>query len=110
MQRYCFTMTIRPGQEAEYERRHQEVWPELVTALRENGVSNYSLFRQGNRVIAYAECEPDGPTAFGAVARTDVDARWAAWFEDVLEPLADDEGNLETYREVWHMPEQTPRS
>lgn len=103
MQRYCFTFSIRPGQEAEYERRHQEVWPELVAALRDNGVSNYTLFRQGSRVIAYAECEPDGATAFGAVGRTEVNTRWAEWFEDVLIDLTDEQGNLHAYQEVWHM-------
>lgn len=105
MRRYCFTMTIRPGQEGEYDRRHREVWPELIAELRAAGVANYSLFRRGTHVIAYAECTPDGPESFAAVARTDVNSRWSQWFGDVLVAAPEDEHALSGYAEVWHMPE-----
>lgn len=39
--------------EAEYERRHAEVWPEELTAITDAGFSNYSLFRRGREVVAY---------------------------------------------------------
>ncbi|WP_064745132.1 L-rhamnose mutarotase [Pseudonocardia acaciae] len=104
VRRYCFTFTIIPGREAEYDRRHREVWPELVAALRANGVSNYSIFRRDRLVIGYAECEPDGPTAFGAVGDTEVNRRWAEWFGDVLVELADGTGGPAACAEVWHLP------
>ncbi|CBV44095.1 L-rhamnose mutarotase [Halomonas elongata] len=37
-------MTLHPGQEAEYRRRHAAIWPELVTALREAGIEEYRIF------------------------------------------------------------------
>ncbi len=80
MQRFCFTFTLRPGSEAEYQRRHDEIWPEMVEALQQAGIHNYTLFRRGLDVIAYAECEPDAETAFAKIAATDVDARWSEWF------------------------------
>lgn len=103
MQRTCFLMEIIPGQEAEYERRHREIWPELVDALREAGVRNYSLFRRGTTVIAYAECHPDAATAFGKVGATEVNTRWAQWFRDVLAKHTDPNGNLFDAAEVWHL-------
>lgn len=103
MQRICFLMEILPGQEAEYERRHGQVWPDLVAELRKAGVRNYSLFRRGTQVIAYAECEPDAQTAFGAVGGTEVNRRWAEWFSDVLAVHTGPEGNLIEAREVWHL-------
>jgi L-rhamnose mutarotase len=103
VQRICFLMEIVPGGEAEYQRRHDEIWPELVTALRDAGVRNYTLFRRGTSVVAYAECYPDAAAAFGAVGATEVNARWAAWFDDVLVRLTDDEGNLLEATEVWHL-------
>lgn len=36
-------MTLNPGMEAEYKRRHLEIWPELVAVLREIGISDYSI-------------------------------------------------------------------
>jgi L-rhamnose mutarotase len=96
-------MRLIEGREDEYQRRHDEIWPELVAALRDAGVHNYSLFRRGTTVIAYAECEPDGATAFGAVGATEVDARWAKWFEDVLAEHVGPDGGLIEAAEVWHM-------
>jgi L-rhamnose mutarotase len=103
VQRVCFLMEVVPGQEAEYERRHAEIWPELVAVLGDAGVRNYTLFRRGTSVIAYAECHPDAATAFGQVSGTDVNRRWAQWFTDVLATHTDAEGNLIEATEVWHL-------
>jgi L-rhamnose mutarotase len=103
MQRYCFTFEIREGAEAEYKRRHDEIWPELVAAIKDAGISNYSLFRRGTQVIAYCECHPDAATAFANVGATDVNRRWAEWFEDVIVALTDEDGNLFAAEEVWHL-------
>jgi L-rhamnose mutarotase len=103
VQRICFLMDVIPGQEAEYQRRHDEIWPELVTELRNAGVRNYSLFRRGTNVIAYAECHPDAATAFGKVGATEVNARWAQWFTDVLAQHTDADGGLVEAAEVWHL-------
>lgn len=53
MERLCYTFELAPGMEAEYERRHAEVWPEELTAITDAGFSNYSLFRRGREVVAY---------------------------------------------------------
>lgn len=103
MERYCFTFELKPGQEAEYQRRHDEIWPEMVSALEASGISNYTLFRRGTTVIAYCECEPDAATAFGRMGETEVNARWSKWFEDVIESLTDEDGRLFEAEEVWHL-------
>lgn len=103
MQRVCFLMEVIAGREAEYQRRHDEIWPELVTALSDAGVRNYGLFRRGTTVIAYAECHPNAATAFGKVGATEVNARWAKWFEDVLAEHVGPDGELLEATEVWHL-------
>lgn len=40
----AFTMKLKPGVEAEYKRRHDEIWPELATALTEAGIRDYAIF------------------------------------------------------------------
>lgn len=97
------TFELRPGTEAEYKRRHDEIWPELVEAIKDAGFSNYSLFRRGVTVIGYAECEPDVATALAKLGPTEVNRRWAEWFEDVIVALTDEQGNLRTAKEVWHL-------
>jgi L-rhamnose mutarotase len=103
VERICFKFEIYPGQEAEYKRRHDEIWPELVEAIQESGFKNYSLFRQNQEIIAYVECHPDVATAFAKLSGYDANARWATWFEDVIVKLADDDGNVFRLDEVWHL-------
>ncbi|TIW02253.1 MAG: L-rhamnose mutarotase, partial [Mesorhizobium sp.] len=38
MEKYAFRMKLNPGMRAEYKRRHDEIWPELVVLLREAGI------------------------------------------------------------------------
>ena len=44
MERIAFKMKLFPGQEAEYLKRHDEIWPELVLLLKETGIQDYSIF------------------------------------------------------------------
>lgn len=102
MERACFTFEIRPGTEAEYKRRHDEIWPAMSTAIQDAGLTNYTLFRQGTQIIGYVECEPDIETAFDSLGSTDVNARWSHYFTDIIISLTDRDGNLCWAEEVWH--------
>ncbi len=103
MERLCFAFEIRPGTEAEYKKRHDEIWPELVEAIKDAGLENYSLFRRGTEIIAYVECHPDVATAFAKLGPTEVNARWAEWFEEIIVSLTDENGQLYRVEEVWHL-------
>jgi L-rhamnose mutarotase len=103
MQRVCFVFEVFEGKEAEYKKRHDEIWPELVEALKDSGFSNYSLFRRGVQIVAYFEVEPDAKTAFAKLSKYEANARWSEWFRDVIVNLTDNQGNLMEMTEVWHL-------
>ncbi len=42
--RIAFKMKLYPGFAEEYKDRHDELWPDLKTLLKEKGVSDYSIF------------------------------------------------------------------
>ena len=48
-------MRLYPGAWEEYERRHKEVWPEVLSSLKKAGIKNYSIFlnKEANEVISY---------------------------------------------------------
>lgn len=48
----CFVYYLKPGKGEEYEKYHQEVWPEVIAALRLRGLESYSIFRRGDLVIS----------------------------------------------------------
>ena len=51
--KYAFRMRLLPGQEAEYQRRHDAVWLGLVTLLKAAGISNYSIHLGGETGILF---------------------------------------------------------
>jgi L-rhamnose mutarotase len=104
VERLCITFEIAPGTEEEYKKRHDEIWPELVAAIKEAGFSNYTLFRRGTQVVGYAECEPDVATALGRLGPQEVNERWAKWFLDDGVIVTGEDGEwLQTAEEVWHL-------
>ena len=82
----------------EYVLRHQEVWPDMLAALRETGWSNYSLFldRTDGSLFGYFETE-SLENALSGMASRDVNERWQSdmqkYFVD-LEGKKPDEGFL----------------
>ncbi len=54
MQRSAFKMKLKPGCEAEYQKRHNEIWPELVKMLKDSGVYDYSIFWDKETNILFA--------------------------------------------------------
>ena len=44
MDRVAFKMKLFPGFKEEYQKRHDEIWPELVALLKQTGISEYSIF------------------------------------------------------------------
>ena len=55
IKRVAFKMKLKPGFEAEYKKRHDEIWPELVKLIKDSGVSEYSIFldRETNILFAF---------------------------------------------------------
>ena len=103
MERLCFLMELEPGAEAEYERRHDEIWPEMREAVAAAGYTNYTLFRRGTTVVGYAECVPDVATVGATMAAAEVTERWNKSFDGIIASMSDADGNLLRASEVWHL-------
>jgi L-rhamnose mutarotase len=84
MQRHAFKMRLNPGMEAEYTRRHDEIWPELVQLLKDTGISNYSIHldRETNTLFGYLERRDDHTMA--DLPNHPVMKRWWAYMGDIM--------------------------
>jgi L-rhamnose mutarotase len=105
MQRVCFCLQVRSDRLDEYKRRHREVWPEMLEALRQTGWHNYSLFlREDGLLIGYLETE-DFQAALQGMAPTEVNRRWqtemAPFFVDQAGRHADEQ--MSVLPEVFHL-------
>ncbi len=106
MERVAFLLGIKPGNEAEYKRRHDEIWPEMVEALTAAGARNYSIYfdTNGRRQFAYLEAEPDFKTFVGLITVDPVNARWQDYMKDIMDVTVDDAINWPVrLEEAFHM-------
>lgn len=85
MERMAWKGRIRPGCKAEYRRRHDEIWPELVDVLKAAGICNYSIFCCGDELFGYYECACGVAFAERTQAESPVVDRWNAYMQDILE-------------------------
>ena len=102
MERACFYLRLFPGTEAEYDRRHAAIWPELTTEIHESGLRNMSGFRRGTDVWYFLEADPNIKTAFAVHGPKPANQRWNHYFRDVIAQITDDSGELLWYDEVFH--------
>jgi L-rhamnose mutarotase len=103
MIRKAFVMSVHAGREAEYEARHNPIWPELEATLRAHGVHNYSIFldRGTRQLFAYAEIESE--ERWAAIAQTAVCRKWWRHMSDLMPGHADHSPVAVTLDEVFHL-------
>mmetsp|Transcript_29480 Transcript_29480/g.62574 ORF Transcript_29480/g.62574 Transcript_29480/m.62574 type:complete len:107 (-) Transcript_29480:57-377(-) len=103
MIRKAFIMTLKAGNEVEYEKRHQPIWPSLQSTLLDHGVTNYSIFLHpnGRQLFAYAEIENE--ERWNSIAQTDVCREWWAHMGELMETNDDMSPVAVDCREVFHI-------
>lgn len=104
MIRKAFVMSVHPGHELEYERRHRPIWDELADVLRAHGVHNYSihLHEETRQLFGYAEIESE--ERWQAIAQTDVCRRWWKHMADLMPANPDSSPVSVSLREVFYLP------
>ena len=80
-----WTMTLKPGCEAEYERAHREIWPDMLALLHAAGITQYAIFRDGRTVFGYMDT-PDIEATRARIAASPVNARWQTAMRALVEP------------------------
>jgi len=103
MIRKAFVMSVNPGAEAEYARRHQPIWDDLAAVLRAHGAHNYSIFLDPatRQLFGYVEIEDEA--RWNAVARTDACQRWWKFMGDIMPSNPDHSPVSRGLNEVFHL-------
>ena len=85
MTRAAFKMYLKPGFETEYEKRHNAIWPELKQLLKENGVSDYSIFWDKETNILFAVQKSDGKQGSQDLGLNPIVQKWWDYMADIME-------------------------
>ena len=104
MERRAFTMTLNPGMEAEYRRRHDAIWPELVDLLHEAGASDYSIFLDPATNTLFGVLTVAETNGLDALPDHPVMQRWWAYMADIMATHPDNAPVQTPLRPVFHLP------
>ena len=106
MQRACFLLKVKKELVQEYLKAHDPVWPEMLDALRDAGIRNYSMFcRPDGLLVGYLEAD-NVQESLEKVGATEVNARWQAQMARFFEGGSGDmqKGGLEWLEGYFYSP------
>ena len=83
-EKHAFKMQLNPGMAAEYKRRHDAIFPELVDLLHEAGVKDYSIHLDEETNILFGVLWRRKDHTMDGLPNTAVMQRWWAHMADVM--------------------------
>jgi L-rhamnose mutarotase len=104
MEKIAFKMQLKPGAAVEYERRHNEIWPELMTLLKNAGIADYSIFLDDATGALFAVLWRADDHRMDALPGDEVMRRWWAFMADLMETNPDKSPVATPLRKVFHLP------
>ena len=104
LEKHAFTMTLNPGMEAEYRKRHDEIWPELVALLHEAGVSDYSIHLDRTSGTLFGVLTRPENHDMAALPDHPVMKRWWAHMADIMATNPDNSPVAIDLVPVFHLP------
>lgn len=104
MQRIAFKMCVFKGCEAEYKKRHDEIWSELKALLKETGISDYSIFLDETTNDLFGYLTIDDAKKLDDLPGEPVMQKWWAYMKDIMETNEDGSPVSTPLQEVFYLP------
>jgi L-rhamnose mutarotase len=104
MHRVAFKMQLFSGFEAEYKKRHDELWPELKQLLKDAGINDYSIFLDTTTNCLFAVMKAEDPAKLANLPSTPVMQKWWKYMADIMETNADNSPVQISLEEVFYLP------
>ena len=101
--RVAFKMFLKPGFEQEYEKRHNEIWPELEKLIQESGVYDYSIFFDKDTNILFASQKVSGDGGSQDLGSNPIVQKWWKYMADIMETNPDNSPISVELKEVFYL-------
>ena len=98
-----FKMKLYPDMAEEYEKRHNELWPEMKDMIHEYGGKNYTIFldEETNTLFGYIEIESE--ELWDKSAETEICKKWWKYMADIMETNEDNSPVSVALKNVFHL-------
>ena len=103
MQRHAFKMHLNSGMQAEYKKRHDKIWPELVLLLKQAGISNYSIHLDQATGILFGYLERTASHSMDDLQNHPVMKKWWSYMQDIMAYNADGTPVAISMEEIFYM-------
>lgn len=103
MQRLAFKMKLNQGQKEVYKKRHNELWPDLKRLLKDNGVSEYSIFFDEETHTLFAFQKVSGVGGSQDLNNNEIVKKWWDFMADIMEVHPDNSPISIPLEEVFYM-------
>ncbi|SER04358.1 L-rhamnose mutarotase [Epilithonimonas lactis] len=103
MTRKAFKMFLNKGSEAEYQKRHTEIWPELQDLLRDAGVANYSIFLDDETGVLFGVLDCHDETKYQNLPLQPIMQKWWNHMKDLMQTNEDNSPVSISLTEVFYL-------
>lgn len=103
MEEIAFTMKLKPGVAAEYQRRHDEIWPELAKALTDAGIRDYSIYLDRATGTLFAVQKRATNHTADTLPSLPIMKRWWVYMADLMDTNPDNSPVAVPLERVFHM-------
>ncbi|HNP21800.1 MAG TPA: L-rhamnose mutarotase [Panacibacter sp.] len=104
MQRVAFRMKLFKGCEAEYKKRHNEIWPELKDLLKQAGIKDYSIFLDEETNTLFGYLTITNKTKLDELPDEPIMKKWWAYMKDIMETNDDHSPVNIPLKELFYLP------
>ena len=104
MQRIAFKMKLFDGCEDEYKKRHDAIWPDLETLLKETGIEDYSIFLDQETNVLFGVLKVENVLSLDELPDHPVMKKWWAYMKDMMESNPDNSPVSIPLKEVFYLP------
>lgn len=99
----AFKMKLFKGMEAEYEKRHNNLWPEMKDMIHKYGASNYSIFFDAETLTLFGYIEIENEQKWNSSAETEICRKWWDYMADIMETNDDNSPVSKDLKLVFHL-------
>ena len=103
MIRKSFKMKLYEGQAAEYEKRHNQLWPEMKDMIHEYGGKNYSIFLDKETLTLFGYIELEDEEKWDESANTEICRKWWDYMAYIMETNPDNSPVTVDLEMVFHL-------
>lgn len=103
LQRVAFKMKLIKGFEAEYKKRHDEIWPDLQVLLKDSGISEYSIFLEEETGSLFGFLKMESPIKLDELPSYPVMQKWWKFMGDIMETNPDNSPVSIPLKEVFYL-------